>query len=236
MTSIDYIGNELELFKYARNWKLYYCKAIDPFIKGDVCEVGAGLGGTTTALINSKTKTWLAIEPDGQLASQISSEMIGNPHKDKVKVFQGTLADLDQGKLFDTIMYIDVIEHIEKDREEFDLALKRLRPGGHLIILVPAFNFLYNEFDKNIGHFRRYNKPMLNALAKGRQVRKVKLVYYDCLGLFASVVNKLFLKKPVPSARDIRLWDEKLIPVSKLIDPLIFRSFGKSLIGVWQKN
>ncbi len=235
MSNIEYIGNELELFKYARNWKSYYSTAIEAFIKGDVCEVGAGLGGTTTALINANTNSWLAIEPDEELSSQIETELIGNPFAHKVTVLHGTLDDVPENMLFDTILYIDVIEHIEHDLREFENAVKKLKKGGHLIILVPAFNWLYNEFDKNIGHYRRYNKEMLNALAKDTEMSKVKLEYYDCLGLFASVVNKLFLKKPVPSPENIRLWDKNLIPLSKIIDPIIFRLFGKSLIGIWKK-
>ena len=235
MSNIEYIGNELELFKYARNWKSYYSKAIEGFIKGDVCEVGAGLGGTTTALINANTNSWLAIEPDAELANQIETEIIGNPFAQKVTVLHGTLDDVQDDILFDTILYIDVIEHIEHDLLEFQNAIKKLKKGGHLIILVPAFNWLYNEFDKNIGHYRRYNKEMLNNLAIGTEMTKVKMDYYDSLGLFASVVNKLFLKKPVPSPENIRLWDKNLIPLSKIIDPVILRLFGKSLIGIWKK-
>ena len=61
MSNIDYIGNELELFKDAVNWKAYYRSAIEKYIYGDVCEVGAGLGGTTTALLNDTVNSWLAI-------------------------------------------------------------------------------------------------------------------------------------------------------------------------------
>ena len=236
MANIDYIGDELELFKHAVNWKDYYGKEIKPYISGEVCEVGAGIGGTTNALLNRSVSSWLAVEPDGNLAEHIGAEVLGNPFASKVDVLHGTLDDIGEERQFDTIIYIDVMEHIEGDQAEFDKAVGRLRKGGNLIILVPAFNFLYNDFDRRIGHFRRYNKGMLKRLAEGRPLTRLKLSYYDSLGFFASVMNKLILKKPIPSAGNIKMWDNFMIPLSKLIDPLILRSFGKSLIAVWQKE
>jgi len=235
MTDIDYIGNELELFRHAHNWKAYYRGVIDPYIKGEVCEVGAGLGGTTTALLNDAAATWLAVEPDRELSSQIEHELSGHPQAQKVSVLHGTLDDVGTGRFFDTILYIDVIEHIEHDKAEFEKAARRLRPGGHLIILVPAFNFLYNAFDKSIGHYRRYNKSMLRAIARDSDLDNIRLDYFDSMGFFASTVNKLFLHKSIPSIENIRMWDGTLVPVSRIVDPLILRSFGKSLIGIWQK-
>ena len=235
MSNIDYIGNELELFKHAHNWKAYYKNAIDPYIKGDVCEVGAGLGGTTTALINARSKSWTAVEPDADLSAMIDAELSGNPFASKVQVVHGILDDISSDKLFDTILYIDVIEHIEHDDAEFAKAAARLKHGGHLIILVPAFNFLYNSFDKSIGHFRRYDKTMLKQLENGKGLTRIRMSYFDSMGFFASTVNKLFLNKSTPSEGNIKLWDSVLVPFSKVIDPIIFRAFGKSLVGIWQK-
>lgn len=235
MSNIDYIGNELELFKDAVNWKAYYKSAIDPYIHGDVCEVGAGIGGTTTALLNDKVNSWLAVEPDESLSSKIAVEIKGHPNAEKVVVVHGILVDIEENKRFDSILYIDVIEHIEADKEEFLKAVNRLKPGGHLIILVPAFNFLYNPFDKAIGHFRRYDKPMLRSLAKDSGVQEKFMKYFDSMGFFASCANKFFINKSTPSKGNISMWDNLLVPFSKFVDPLLLRSFGKSLIGVWQK-
>ncbi len=236
MANIDYIGDELELFKFAINWKDYYGKTIKPYITGDVCEVGAGIGGTTNALLNRAASSWLAVEPDGNLAERIGAEILGNQFASRVEVLHGTLDDIAEGQQFDTIIYIDVMEHIEDDNTEFGKAVGRLRKGGNLIILVPAFNFLYNDFDKRIGHFRRYDKRMLKRLAAESPLKCIKLSYYDSLGFFASVMNKLILKKPIPSPGNIKMWDNFMIPLSKLFDPLVMRSFGKSLIGVWRKE
>ena len=63
----NYIGDELSLFEHAKNWKLYYTDILKYYINGDVVEVGAGLGGTTIFLQNSRVKSWICIEPDSKL-------------------------------------------------------------------------------------------------------------------------------------------------------------------------
>jgi 2-polyprenyl-3-methyl-5-hydroxy-6-metoxy-1,4-benzoquinol methylase len=232
---MEYIGNELELFQYAVNWKKYFGTYLKPYLKGEVCEVGAGLGGTTKVLLNEKVNRWLAIEPDKHLASEIHQKINEVADQSKVEVVCGTLADVGSEVLFDAIIYIDVMEHIEFDRQEFEYAAKHLKKGGKLIILVPAFNFLYNSFDKAIGHFRRYDKPMLQALNAGNVLTPVSMKYFDSMGFFASVANKLFIKRSDITRANVDMWDHFLIPVSRVIDPLIFRAFGKTLIGIWEK-
>ncbi|MBK9636624.1 MAG: class I SAM-dependent methyltransferase [Bacteroidetes bacterium] len=230
-----YIGNELELFSHAHNWKGYYKKHLSPFIKGEVLEVGAGIGETTLHLHNETVSSWLCLEPDASLASKIENKMKEKilPNNSQLQV--GTTDSLSPTKLFDTIIYIDVIEHIENDILEIDRASTLLKPGGHLIILVPAHQYLFSPFDKAIGHYRRYNKARLQKVIPA-SLQKRKIFYLDCLGFFASLTNKWFLKKEYPTLKDVKFWDRLIVPVSKIIDPIIGYSTGKSLIGVWQKK
>jgi 2-polyprenyl-3-methyl-5-hydroxy-6-metoxy-1,4-benzoquinol methylase len=228
-----YIGNELDLFKEATNWKKYFCSKINKYIIGDVLEVGAGIGINTSYLINNnKIKSITCIEPDSILCSQIlehhkKSNIIADD------IINGTI--MKTNKKFDTIIYIDVLEHIENSKKEIELITERLNNGGVFIVLVPAFNFLYSEFDKKIGHFRRYNKAIMNSDID-KNLEEIKLFYLDSLGFFASLVNKLILKKNTPSDKNIHFWDKKLIPLSKVSDKLICNTFGKSLIGIYKKK
>ena len=130
-------------------------------------------------------------------------------------------------------MYIDVIEHILDEQTELEIAQSFLKKGGHLIILVPAHNFLYNEFDQSIGHRRRYKKKMLRNLVP-KQLEQQRLIYLDSLGLIASLANKLILKQSYPSLKQIRFWDRTIVPASKMIDTLSFYLIGKSLLGIWK--
>lgn len=233
----DYIGNELELFKYAHNWKNYYAKFIDKYIKNDVLEVGAGIGETTHSLCksNGKQKSWLCVEPDPELTKEISQKRESGYLPSFIEIFTGTLESVDSNRKFDAILYIDVIEHIKDDVQELTRASSFLKKGGHLIILVPAHNYLFSEFDKSIGHFRRYNKQMLKK-AVPSELKKMELRYLDSLGLFASLANKWFLKQQYPELKQIKFWDNFIIPVSKFTDVISFYSIGKTVVGVWQKQ
>ncbi|MEP0711059.1 MAG: class I SAM-dependent methyltransferase, partial [Algoriphagus sp.] len=214
--SVNYPGQELELFENAKNWKSYFSHKINPYISGDVLEVGAGIGGTTPYLVTSKVSSWTCIEPDKVLFEKLVKE--GDTWRNK-DLYQFSNAVLEaQTEQYDTILYIDVIEHIEKDGEELVRAYQALRPGGSLIVLVPAFNFLYSPFDQSIGHFRRYDKRMLTAIVP-QQMEIRELFYLDSLGFFSSVANKLVLKQPYPSQGQINFWDSYLVPIAKRLDP-----------------
>lgn len=231
----EYIGNELELFKHAKNWKLYYKSKIKNYIKGDVLEVGAGIGETTKSLFNSKCKSWTCIEPDDELTKVIKDKIKTAYLPPTIEAKSTFLSEMNQEKKYDTILYIDVIEHIEKDHEELKLAEKFLNPNGHLIILVPAHQYLFSPFDKAIGHFRRYNKNMLKT-ATPKNLKQEKLIYLDSLGLLTSLANKWFLKQSYPKIKQILFWDNFIVPASKILDVIICYKAGKSLIGIWKKE
>jgi SAM-dependent methyltransferase len=235
MAEIPYIGNELEVFSHARNWKSYFGGKIKPYLRGKVLEVGAGLGGTTAVLCDGHEQEWLCLEPDPALYGELRKKTEEGELPSCCKAIKGVTADLPADRKFDAILYIDVIEHIEKDREELTRARDLLAKDGHLIVLVPAHQFVYSPFDKVIGHYRRYNKKMLRAAAPDG-LRLERMFYLDSTGLMASIVNKLLLKQSYPTLRQIKMWDGKMIPVSRALDPLIGFRTGKALIAIWKKD
>ena len=145
----------------------------------------------------------------------------------------GTVEDIDERDLFDTVLYIDVLEHIEKDAREVLVAAQHLKRRGHLIILSPAHQGLYCPFDASIGHFRRYDKGSLSA-AIPRELRRRKLVYVDAVGALASIGNRFILKSGTPTQSQIAFWDRAMIPLSRIVDPLLHYQVGKTIIGVWR--
>lgn len=234
MTEISYIGNELHLFQYAENWKRYYGTFIDPYIKGRVLEVGAGIGSTTTYLCDGNHEEWLCLEPDPILYNELKDKIDAKKLPACCKSKKGVSADIDATEKYDTILYIDVIEHIEDDRQELANSVKHLNTNGHLIVLVPAHQFLFNEFDKAIGHYRRYNKKKLLSAAPA-DLQLQKLFYLDSVGLFASMMNKYFLKQEYPTMKQINFWNRSMVPISKITDRIINYTLGKSLIGIWKR-
>ena len=230
-----YEGKELELFAQARNWKRYWVKKIRPHFGKSVLEVGAGLGTNTPYLLGPQQEKWLCLEPDGSLTAQIPATLADHPQRGIVQTRTGILSTLPADETFDTILYIDVLEHIEDDQDEMRTALAHLSPNGKIIVLSPAHPGLFTEFDRALGHYRRYTRQTLRACTPAGS-NLIELFALDSFGLLATVANKLLLHQSMPTAKQIAFWDNCLVPVSRWTDPLIAFSLGKSLIAVWQKN
>ncbi len=224
----QYAGFELAIFEKALHWKRYWSSLIAPYVSGHVLEVGAGIGANTEALTQLLHQSCTSLEPDAALAAQI--RIRGPRHRKLI----GTLADVDES--FDTILYIDVLEHIEDDRAELMQAAAHLKPGGHVIALSPAHAALYTSFDKAIGHFRRYSKESLGKAASPSGLGLVKMQYLDSAGLLASAANRLVSSAQAPSEWQILAWDCCLVPVSRVLDPALRYSMGKSILAVWKRE
>lgn len=230
MKSYTYIGSELELFRAAKNWKDYYYRMIRHHLGAEVLEVGAGIGGTTQVLCRANHLRWVCLEPDPNLIDGLRAEPNLPAGCD---IRQGSLAELPEKECFDTILYIDVLEHIEDDLAEVQRASTHLKPGGCLIVLAPAHQWLFSPFDRSIGHYRRYNRSMLKLLTPP-ELTLVGLKYLDSIGLLASLSNR-WLKQKMPTLGQIKLWDTWMVPVSQRVDPIFQYAIGKSILCVWQK-
>jgi SAM-dependent methyltransferase len=231
----NYQGQELAFFEKAVNWKTYFSSYIKPFVGNSVLEVGSGIGATTRLLNDGSASKWILLEPDKEMNKILQRKKETNSQFLNCLIRSETIFQLNTSEKFDTIIYIDVLEHIEEDEKEMLKAKELLQPNGHLIILSPAYNFLFSPFDKAIGHYRRYTSETLkNAMPPGLQL--IQLKYLDSVGFFASLANKLFLKQRYPSEKQIQTWDKRMIPVSKWMDKIFFHSFGKSILGIWRKE
>ena len=234
MNKKTYIGSELELFSQAHNWKDYYSHLMKPYLGSNVLEVGAGIGTTTRSLCKGKQRTWICLEPDPILADQIQ-RLINRKNLPKCcEVRTGTLVDLKPIELYDTIIYVDVLEHIQDDIAEVKLATQHLKNKGNLIVLAPAHQQLFTPFDQAIGHYRRYDKYMLVSVIP-ENLKCIRLSYLDSVGLIATLANRFILKSKMPSQNQILVWDKFMVPTSKFLDSLVQYSLGKSILGIWQK-
>jgi hypothetical protein len=234
METYEYVGSELDLFEKATRWKAYLRKQIARYLGSTVLEVGAGYGGTTRVLCHGDAKLWLCLEPDSTLADRLNESIRAGELPRCCQATVGTLSDLTANHMFETCMYIDVIEHIEDDRSELERAANRLLPGGHLIVLAPAHQWLYTPFDRAIGHFRRYTCQSLREISPPG-LELVRLGYLDAVGLLASLGNRCLLRSSMPNERQIFVWDKMMVPLSRFIDPIFGYRIGKSVLGIWRR-
>jgi SAM-dependent methyltransferase len=230
MSDYTYVGSELALFANALHWKRYWRSQLHPYVRGAVLEVGAGNGNNTKIFQEVACSRWVCVEPDSNLCAELKSNLAPGSH---IEVVTGTLSDVPADARFDTILYIDVLEHIEHDAAELELAARRLAPQGQLVVLGPAHQFVFSPFDKAVGHWRRYSRRSLQAAAPSA-LSLVFIRYLDSAGLIASLGNRLFLKHAMPTETQLRFWDNHLVPISRYLDPALGYHLGKSVVAVWR--
>jgi ubiquinone/menaquinone biosynthesis C-methylase UbiE len=225
---MSYLNHVLNYFDLAKNYRNYQLKLIKKHISGKILEVGPGRGEIIENFLDDDNKVTL-VDTDEEICKILKKRFVGK----NADILNCDIESLDQK--FNTILYMDVIEHIKEDEKELDKAIKKLEAGGKLIIIVPAFNFLFSEFDLNVGHFKRYYKRDFQEY-KNENIKIVDIKYFDSIGFFILCISKfLKIKDNDKTALGIKFWNF-LIPISKLIDKIIFYSLGKSLICVYQKK
>lgn len=241
--SMTYEGSELELFSKARNWKKYWTSVISPYLKGRVIDVGSGIGGNAMYLIRSAAsmRELYMLEPDRRLCDMIPVDQLLE-YGIHVSKSSCTLLEAknrasrseysDRSSLCDTILYIDVLEHIDDDVEELRIARSMVAKGGYIVVLTPAYNWLYSEFDKSIGHHRRYSKSMLLSIMP-KDTRLEKVLYLDSMGLILSSANKFLLKQSMPSRSQVFFWDEFIVRLSRALDRFCGFRLGKTIVAIY---
>ena len=232
--SYHYVGDELDLFSAAVRWKAYFRRRIARYLGSEILEVGAGLGGTTKALCLGTEMRWVCLEPDPVLASRLEVEQAAGRLPASCEIIVGTLADQLAVDQFDTVLYMDVLEHIEDDRGEMTRVVNRVKPGGYVVALSPAHQWLFTPFDRSIGHCRRYTRSTLKGITP-EGLELVWLGYLDSVGFFASLANKVMLHQAMPTRSQVAFWDRVLVRISEWVDPVLGFRAGKSVLAVWQR-
>ena len=235
MNDYRYEGNELDVFAHAVRWKNYFGSKFKPYIGQRVAEVGAGIGATTPILCAGEQETWLCIEPDEGLRQQIDEKIQLGKLPACCHTTSSYVRDLGEDQVFDTILYIDVLEHIQDDAIELAEAGNHLVQGGVIVVLSPAHQFLYSKFDQAIGHFRRYNRKSITDITPSFLLAE-QLYYLDSVGMMTSLVNRFILKQEKPSISQILFWDRFILPISRWVDFLTGFRLGRSIICIYRKK
>lgn len=187
-----------------------------------VLEVGAGVGQMTRRLIGMvQPGNLTAIEPDPEFCKRLRTNVPG------AKIIQGTV-DTHDGGVCNSIVSINVVEHIEDDATELRKYRNLLLPTmGHVCILTPARPEIYSPIDRDFGHFRRYTRASMDTLLRGAGFTPVNIVYFNFIGYFAWLMNFKFLHKRTFDPGMIAFFDRYLFRSSYFLE----RNLGRPPIG-----
>jgi len=226
---MKYPGEELEIFDKATIWRKYIYSITRKYFKEDLLEVGAGIGSFTSNYLNSYQKILIS-DLDEKNINILQKKFSKNKN---IIIKKSGIREID--KKFNTIIYLNVLEHIENDTDEINFALNKLNPGGHLIVLVPAHQKLFTKFDEAVGHHRRYNINFFK-LNKFENAEIKRLMFLDLFGYILYFFNKIFFKEEIyPSKWKIFLWDKIFSPITILLDFVTRYKFGKNILCIYKK-
>ena len=186
--------NYLDIFENATVWIKYVHYLNRKYYKNDFLEIGAGIGSFTDSY-KKKIKNIFLTEIDKQNLNILKTKYQNDKN---ITVLENQIINISQK--FNTICHFNVLEHIKEDKEEIINCLNRINKEGYLVILVPAHNKLYGNLDKDVGHYRRYEKSFFENLNLPNS-EIVELKYMDCMGYFLYYMNKLIFKKVLKKTR-----------------------------------
>jgi SAM-dependent methyltransferase len=225
-----YSGIEnLEVMREAVNYNRYLLSLVTRQLNAAdrVLDFGAGTGTFAIPLHRSGSSV-IAIEPDANLRARLAGFGIDA---------RPSIAGIPSESL-GLIYTFNVLEHIEDDAAVARELARTLKPGGRLVVYVPAFALLWTAMDSKVGHFRRYRRSSLVALLAASGFRIITADYVDSLGFFATLLYRLSGDRGAEINRSLlRAYDRFVFPVSRLLDRLLARRFlGKNLLVVAERD
>lgn len=227
----EYFGKDLEAMSFARNYHEWIFSEFRPFLGDAVAEVGAGIGSFSQLLLRARIRQLSAFEPSENMFPQLQKNLAADSRAEAINGYFGSNASGG----FDSVLYVNVLEHIEDDVGEVVRAYAALNPGGHLLIFVPALPWLFGEVDRQVGHFRRYLKKPLTCLVADAGFTNLKVRYFDVAGILPWYISIVLLKNGLGSA-GTSLYDRLVVPPMRRIESLIPPPIGKNLLLIARKQ
>jgi SAM-dependent methyltransferase len=219
---------EFRALIHAVQYREWIRSIFQPYLHGRVLEVGCGVGQFTRHLLMTPGIAALdALEPDDALAAQFA---ITDSRVTRHSGFSQQFAD---PGIFDAVVSINVLEHIERDDPELDQYAHILKPGtGHLCILVPGRKELYSPIDRKFGHWRRYTTAELNGKLERAGFRPLYVRYFNLVGYFTWLLNFRLMGSLSFSESSVQFFDRFIVPVAKAIDGAGVRPIGQSVVAI----
>lgn len=233
---LDTEGREtLDVVAQAGKFNKWMYQTIRQDCQGRILEIGSGIGNISRFFLEEKADITLSdiranycevLREKFPAARDIVQLDLTHPDFDVIYA-----QFLNQ---FDSVFALNVIEHIKDHNLAIKNCFELLKPGGKIVILVPAYQFLYNQFDKELEHFRRYKRHQLNEIMTSNGFMVSRSQYFNLMGIPGWFISgKLQKNKTIPKSQ-MKLYN-LLVPIFRLVDKIVFNQAGLSVISVGQK-
>lgn len=228
----------LQILSSAAAFNKWMYSSIAPFTSGNILEIGSGLGNISNFFVQADSSITLSdidefyldyLKKKFHQNAAVKDFLNVDLQKKDFDTYYAVLKDK-----FDTVFLLNVLEHLEDEAFAIQNCKYLLKKNGTLIILVPAYSFLFSEMDKQLNHFRRYTTHSLSLALSNEKLNIEKKFYFNFLGIPAWLYGKIRKLKVLPSG-EMKLYN-KLIPLGKILDKLVFKKAGLSVIVIAKKN
>lgn len=224
----------LENLKSANHYNRWIFSQILPYLGHDILEVGCGTGNFTELLAQPGLQV-TAVDLNASYVQATAARLAGKPG---VKVLLADATQLEGQRFFpqsfDTVVLLDVLEHIEQDAAMLHQLHSLIQPGGRLILKVPALTCLYSPLDEAIGHYRRYTKPTLLATLHQTAFVDPHVWYFNAIGTVGWWLNGKVFQRTIPPTNQVGLFNQ-CVPLLQAIEARVNLPFGLSLFAIATK-
>jgi ubiquinone/menaquinone biosynthesis C-methylase UbiE len=229
-----YVSTELQALAEAKNYYRWVNRQFAPFMGKRVVEVGAGIGTFAQSLLDHVPLAELVlVEPSHNLLPLLQQRFAGDS---RVKIVPGFFQPIAVPAPVDSVVLVNVLEHIAKDQAILDDAHAVLSPGGTLLLLVPALPQIYGSLDQAFGHYRRYTRTALARKLHGAGFEIIRLAYVNLLGIGGWWLSGRVLRRKTLQARYVRWYDRWVIPWLSKLEERWQPPCGQSLIVTARKR
>lgn len=226
----NYASEELDAMARAVNYYHWIWSYFSEFCGDDVLEVGAGIGTFSAMLLQWRPHLRIeCLEPAANNYRYLSERFQSDPRV----VTRHSFLEVAQGvEPVSTVVAVNVMEHVPDDREFVSLIRKRLQPGGHFLLFVPALPWIYGEMDRTYEHFRRYTRGGVEGLLRTAGFEICQLRYMNMVGAFSWWFYGCVLRRKTLNSADAARYDRWIVPWLRKLESGWSPPFGQSVLAV----
>ena len=235
----EYAGKDLEAMSFAVNYHRWILSIFEPFLGQRVVEVGAGTGSFSELLLERRLQSLSLVEPSTAMYQQLCRRIEETSTSAVVKtyndIFENVADRIRSDQRPDSIIYINVLEHIEDDIHELNVIKEMLDPGARLLIFVPALRWLHGSYDRQINHFRRYTRTELEKKCVAAGFRVIGSRYFDVFGVLPWWVKYRLLQSKNMEPGAVRFYDQRVVPIAKRLESRLTPPLGKNVLLIAER-
>jgi SAM-dependent methyltransferase len=230
-TTAAYTVADQERMKRARRYFAWQAEMAKARIGRRVIEIGCGLGNFTQHLLDRDLILGIDVVDDCLEQLRLRYPTVETRCLD---VQNAAFRELKRYHA-DTVVCLNVLEHVREDGQALRHIHEVLEPGGRAVFILPAFESLYGPIDRNLGHYRRYSKAAWRALAAATGFHVALARYFNSVGFLGWWINAKILKKTEQSESQIAFFDSVVVPAMSRLENIIPPPFGQSIFTVLEK-